>query len=297
MDISWEDARLFLAVAEGGSLSAAARALKLGQPTLSRRIAELELAVGYPLFRRGVRGASLTAGGERLLEPARRMAEWAGELSRVAARADGSPHGIVRLTAPPGIASEVVAPLAATLRRTHPELRLEVLSTMHYLDLARGEADLALRIRPPPEPALTVLATVRRRVRVWVSKGYLAGLPARPALEDLDWITWAPPYDTLPPTPKLQALVPGFRPVFTSDSILVQMRAAEEGVGALATSSAASHLAHTGLVPLDIDLGPDAVAEVHVVCARRALALPRVRALADALIAHLAGEPEGVEPR
>ena len=288
MDISWEDARLFLAVAETGSLSAAARALKLGQPTVSRRLAELEQAVGYQLFRRGVRGASLTASGERLLEPARKMAEWASELSRMAARSEGLPGGVVRLTAAPGIASEVVAPLAGTLRRTHPELRLEVLSTMHYLDLARGEADLALRVRPPPDRALAVLATARHPIRVWVSKAYLRRLPRRPALEDLDWIAWAAPYDSLPPNPQLQALIPGFRPVFTSDSILVQWRAAEEGVGALATSFDAHRSVRTSsLVPLELDLGHQAVTEFHLVCSRRALELPRVRAVADALRSQL----------
>jgi len=284
MDISWDDARLFLAVAEGGSLSAAARTLKQGQPTISRRVAELEQALGYQLFRRGVRGASLTAAGERLLEPSKKMAEWASELSRVATRAEGQPQGLVRLTAPPGIASEIVTPFAASLRRSHPELHLEVLTTMHYLDLSRGESDLALRMHAPADQALTVLATVRQPIRVWVSKEYRRRLPRRPSLADLEWIAWAPPYDTLPPNPQLQALVPEFRPVFTSDSILVQWRAAEDGVGALATASV--RLASTSqLVPLALDLGPHAVAHLQLVCSRRALELPRVRAVAEALVA------------
>jgi DNA-binding transcriptional LysR family regulator len=288
MDISWEDARLFLAVAEAGSLSAAARALALGQPTVSRRLAELEEALGYRLFKRGVRGAALTASGERLLEPSRKMAEWAGELSRVAARGEGAPRGLVRLTAPPGIASEVVAPFAARLRRSHPQLRLEVRSSMAYLDLARGEADLALRVRPPTDRALTVLRTIRHRIQVWAARDYARRLPRRAGLADLDWIAWAPPYDGLPPTPQLQALIPDFQPVFTSDDILIQWRAAEEGVGAMATGSGPHRFARNSrLVPLDFDLGPHGVAQFHLVGARRALELPRVRAVADALLAYL----------
>ena len=291
MDMGWEDARLFLAVAEGGSLSAAARALGLGQPTVSRRLQELEQGLGYPLFRRGVGGAALTASGERLLEPARKMAEWAGELSRIACRSEGAPHGVVRLTAPPGIASEFVAPFAAGLRRAQPQLRLEVLSTMHYLDLVRGEADLALRMRPPTDRALTLLATVRHPIHVWASRDYARRLPRRYGFADLDWIAWAPPYDTLPPNPQLQALLPDFRPVFTSDNLLVQWRAAEEGVGALATGSGPHRFARgSRLVPLALDLGPHAVAEFHVVAARRALELPRVKAVADALLAALPRE-------
>ena len=65
MDLSWEDVRLFLAVAEHGSLSEAARRLRIGQPTVSRRLAELEERLGYPLFERSVEGARLTTPGER----------------------------------------------------------------------------------------------------------------------------------------------------------------------------------------------------------------------------------------
>ena len=82
MDISWDDARLFLAIAETGSFSGAARRLRIGQPTVSRRLAALEYAVGATLFRRSVDGAALTAAGERLVLPAKKMAEWAGELHR-----------------------------------------------------------------------------------------------------------------------------------------------------------------------------------------------------------------------
>ena len=67
-DWSWDDVRIFLAVAEEGSFSAAALKLELGQPTISRRVAMLEESLGYPLFRRGRRGTAITKGGERLLE-------------------------------------------------------------------------------------------------------------------------------------------------------------------------------------------------------------------------------------
>lgn len=84
MNIPWDDVQLFLAIAETGSLSAASRQLRLGQPTVSRRLALLEHQLGYQLFRREVAGARLTSAGEKLLLPARRMAEWAGEISRAA---------------------------------------------------------------------------------------------------------------------------------------------------------------------------------------------------------------------
>src|SRR5262247_439701 len=104
MDIPWEDLKLFLAVVETGSFSGAAKRLRLGQPTISRRLAELEYGLGYKLFERTASGATPTAAAARLLEPARKMAEWAGEVQRAAAAGDRSPQGIVRIAATPGVA-------------------------------------------------------------------------------------------------------------------------------------------------------------------------------------------------
>src|SRR5690606_39050708 len=99
------------------------------------RLQQLEASVGEPLFVRGVQGSALTSLGERMLEPAQRMAEWAGEAQRVAERAQTGPRGVVRVTAPPGIAFDFVVPFAAWLRKVTPELRLEVISTVQYVDL------------------------------------------------------------------------------------------------------------------------------------------------------------------
>src|SRR5688572_25202382 len=104
MDIPWEDVKLFLAVAEARSLSAAARRLRVAQPTVSRRLADLEARLGETLFLRSVDGTAPTSFGESLVEPARRMAECAGDLERAALRADAAPRGVVRITAPPGVA-------------------------------------------------------------------------------------------------------------------------------------------------------------------------------------------------
>ena len=116
MHIPWHDLQVFLAVAEAGSLSAAAKRLRVTQPTVSRRIAELEASVGEALFVRTVDGAAPTSFGERLLEPARRMAEWAAEVDRAAERAETTPRGTVRITAPPGVAFEFAwKPLATAI--------------------------------------------------------------------------------------------------------------------------------------------------------------------------------------
>ncbi|QSQ21698.1 LysR family transcriptional regulator [Pyxidicoccus parkwayensis] len=285
MDISWDDARLFLAIAETGSLSEAARRLRVGQPTVSRRLAALEYSLGTALFRRSVDGAALTAAGERLVLPAKKMAEWAGELHRAAESADNSPKGLVRVTGSPYACFDFLAPFAAHVWQKHPGLRLEVLSTIQYLDLARGEADLALRMKPPTNADLKRVHTLHTPNAVMVSKSLKAKLPKKPTLQQIPWVAWSPPFEAVPPNPQLESLIPGFSPVFTADNFLVMLSAVEAGVGAMVLSKLAHRFSRDrGLVPLDIDLGPYAKGETHLVCAKSALDIPRVRKVSELLV-------------
>ncbi|MFO0723162.1 MAG: LysR family transcriptional regulator [Myxococcota bacterium] len=285
MDLDWADIRLFLAVAESGSLSAAAKKLTVGQPTVSRRLADLEYRVGARLFQRTPAGVQLSAAGERLVEPARRMAEWAGEVARAAAGTERVPSGVVRIAAAPGIAQEVVAPFAAWLRPRLPKIRIELLCSTHFLDLARGEADLALRTKKPSTPDLTTLATLEHTVGVYAAKSYAKGLKKPIQLGSLDWIAWAPPYQDTPPNPQLEAAIPGFVPAFTSDDYLVQLAALDAGMGAMVLGDVRHRFEpKRGRVRLDIDLGPVGRAALHVVAAKSALDAPRVRAVAEVLV-------------
>ncbi|MBK6693434.1 MAG: LysR family transcriptional regulator [Myxococcales bacterium] len=282
MDIPWDDVKVFLAVVEEGSLSKAARRLAMTQPTVSRRIAELEVLLAEALFLRSAGGATLTAYGERLVLPAKRMAESAGEWARAAERSDAQPEGVVRLTAAPGIAYEFVAPFARWLRGKLPAVQLEVISTLQYLDLSRREADLALRMQKPQQRDLVCLAEVKTGVAAFAAPAYAAKLPPKPTARDVDWIGWAPPLDHLSPNPQLAAMIPGFRPVFASDDYAIQLRAAEEGLGAVVLGRVATRFGRPRLTMLDLDLGPYK-GELYLVCARSALAIPRVRVVAELL--------------
>ena len=288
MDIPWEDVRLFLAVAETGSLSQAARKLRIGQPTVSRRLAALEYTLGMTLFRRSAEGTTLTGAGERLLLPARRMAEWAGEVSRAAESSEGAPGGLVRITAPPYVSVAFLVPFAAWLAGQHPGLRLEVLASTQYLDLHRGEADLALRTKEPEPEGLKVVKAFTLESAVFVSKALAAKLPRKPRLSELPWLSWAPPLDSLYPHPQLEKLVPGFTPVFTSDSLQVLLEAAKAGLGALPLPRLHSpHAPPTSLVPLPIELGPLLNRSYYLVCARSALDIPRVRQVCELFASEL----------
>lgn len=288
MDIAWNDLRLFLAVAESGSLSGAARHLRIGQPTVTRRLAALEYSMGSKLFRRSVDGAALTAAGEKLLGPARKMAEWAAEVGRAAEKSDQAPTGMVRVTASPFISFDFLAPFAGWLAQKHPALRLEVISSMQYLDLSRGEADLALRIKPPTSDDLKVLHMFEVDNAVFVSRAIAARLPKKPQWADVPWLAWAPPLDALPPNPQLEQAIPDFRAAFTSDNFLVNYAAAQAGCGAIVLTRARHRFSQpNGMVPLKLELGPHARSELYLVCARSAHDIPRVRKVAELLVDEL----------
>jgi len=290
--IPWNDVQLVLAIADTGSLSAAARALRLTQPTVSRRLADLEAELGEALFRRAVDGTTPTSFGERLLEPARRMAECAAEVDHAVADADRHPRGVVRISAAPGMAYAFVAPFAALLRTKLPDVRLEVVSTTRYVDLVRREADLAIRLqstaRKDVQRDLEVVAAVEHPVAVFAAPSYIATLPRGYGLADLAWIGWCPPLEQLPPNPQLAAVIPGFAPVFGSDDYLVQLRAAETGAGAIVQTRLRYRLEPpSALVELALDLR-QAPAKTHLVAARASLAIPRIRAVAELLAKELA---------
>lgn len=292
MDLRWDDLKLFVAVHEQGSMSGAARVLKLGQPTLSRRISELEATIGEPLFERQSQGTVLTAAGRRLLPAAQGMAEWAREAGLQVSSHPLLPQGKVRIAAPPGIALQLVAPLAAEIRRQYPQIQIEVLSGMEMLNLARGEADLALRTTRPRDADLICLDELDSSMRAYASTSYVARLPARPGFADLDWICWASPYDDLQINQELSARIPDFVPAFASDDYNVQLAACKAGLGVMILPQVLHRHAGLGMTDdlqeIDLDLGPSAVGSLYMVCHKRHRHLPKVQRVIDSIAAEFA---------
>ncbi len=298
MNTSWEDAQTFLAVAEKRSFSAAAGFLGVGQPTISRRVADLESRLGCQLFTRGKQGAELTDAGARLLPAAEQMARWAGEFGRLAQGAEENPAGTVRIAAPPGLAVEVLAPLAAIARERIPEIRLEVLASVDYIDLSRGGADLAIRTRETHEPELATIYSATLEIGVFATAKYRARLVERLLakgepeatfrIEDLDWITWSFPYEQVAPRPMLERVIPDFAPAFASDNYLVLKGALAAGLGVmvLEKQSTTQTPADSDLVEIDLgfSLPPS---QYYLICAKSMRYVPRVRAVADLLIEQL----------
>ena len=147
----WTLTRSFLAVAESGSLSAAARRLGLSQPTLGRHIAEMEAALGLSLFTRQPRGLVPTEAAEALLPHARAMAESAARLTLAAAGRDAALTGSVRLTASRSVAYHLLPPVLADLRRAEPGIEIELVASDETGNLLYREADIALRMYRPTQ--------------------------------------------------------------------------------------------------------------------------------------------------
>ena len=218
------------------------------------------------------------------------MSEWAAEVNRTAERAETTPSGSVRITAPPGVAFDFLAPFASWMKERLPDVHLEVISTIEYLDLSRRAADLALRFASPVQRDVVTLARVDLEVAAFASPAYARSLPRRYTMRDVGWIAWAPPLEHLSPNPELARAIRDFRPVFASDDFLVQQRAAQAGLGAIFLGRVEHRFSAASgggeLVELDIDLG-ELRRTLYLAGARGALEIPRVRAVADLLVAEL----------
>lgn len=282
MPISWDDAQTFLAVTEARSFSKAAKELGVGQPTVSRRIANLEARIGAQLFLRGRGGAELTDDAIDLVPAAQQMARWAGEFARGVAAHESAVSGIVRIAAPPGISVERLGPFARKVKELHPAIVLEVVSGVEHVDLTRGVADLAIRTKPSSEPELVVLQEATSRIGIYARKDYAATLPSPCSWSDVDWISWGHPFEAVAPRPMLEKLIPDFMPVFASDDYLVQKSALFSGLGAMIIGAVEAQ-GHTDSL-VEIDLGVSLPAsEFYLVGAKSSQTVPRIQTIARLL--------------
>lgn len=183
--IDWNQARAFVATAEEGTLSAAARALGLTQPTLGRQVAALEQALGLTLFTRSGRSLLLTEAGEDVLEELRPMARAAERARLVASGNATSLTGTVTVTATDLFAAEMLPPMIARLGQTAPGLRVHVVASNSMRDLLRQEADIAIRHVEPEHPDLIARKVADYSARLYGARALLRERGRPESLEDL----------------------------------------------------------------------------------------------------------------
>ncbi len=178
--LDWAQLQSFVAVAEHGSLSAAARAVNSSQPTLSRHIALLEENVGSRLFDRSKSGVTLTEKGSALFQHAAQMADAAAQVSLVAEGSEQSLSGTVRITASQIVATYLLPDVLTALHARYPEIEVEVAASDDTNNLLRREADIALRMYRPTQNDVIAKHIGDLSVGAYASRDYIAryGMPA-----------------------------------------------------------------------------------------------------------------------
>lgn len=183
--IDWTLVRNFLAVAEQGSLSAAARQLSLSQPTLGRQMRQMETELGVTLFLRQPRGFALTEAGQMILPAARRMQQAMSEIAMAVAGRDSETGGTVRITASEAVSMHILPSILARLRAAHPEIHLDLVATDDSDNLLFREADIALRMYRPEQLEIVTRKLGALEIGTCAADSYLNthGTPSAP--EDL----------------------------------------------------------------------------------------------------------------
>ncbi len=280
----WDDVRVFLAVCEKKSLAIGAKDAGLDRSTASRRIAALETALGSRLFLRTRDGLRPSPAGLRLQVHAQRMADEARAF-RASAEDTSSVVGRVRVATTESIAAMLVREGLLRLRERHPRLELELLGGNRVLDLARGEADLGLRVVKVAEPSLKVRRVAKLPFALFASEAYVRqrGRPRTDAeLAGHDVITMAAELANLPESRWLEAR-PGVHVVLRTSSMTAMLTAILDGFGVGAVTGPWGErelslcklmdLPHIPARPLFLVMHPDAASR------------PAVRAVADAITA------------
>ena len=185
MEPEWSDFKVLLALAGAGSVAGAARELRVDNSTASRRLAALEEAVGARLIIRGGREFNWTAEGRTLLAAAEAMEAAASGATRSVRTAKADVEGTVRVSVSPGFVPVLLRFMLPAFREKHPGLSVELSGAYHRVDLAKGEADVAVRMARPAETDLVARRAFDTGWFVYASKAYLDtnGWPESP--EDL----------------------------------------------------------------------------------------------------------------
>lgn len=184
----WNRARAFLVTAEEGSLSAAARALGVAQPTLGRQVTALEEELGVVLFERVGHKLQLTPSGLELLEHVRAMGEAANRVALAASGQSQQLEGRVAITASEINAVYLLAPLIAPLRQLHPGIEIEIIASNTAQDLRRREADIALRNFRPTQPDLVATKVRESAAGLYAQRQYFEQLGQPTTSSDLEAI-------------------------------------------------------------------------------------------------------------
>ena len=189
-DLDWSLVQAFLAVAETGSLSGAAKLLGSSQPTLGRQIKAVEAQLGSELFHRQPRGLSLTETGAALVDPARAMRDAVQQIALKAAGQQQRLDGTVRITASLVISAYFMPRIIANLRTLEPDIEIELVPSDASSNLLYREADIAVRMYRPTQLDLVTQNLGEIQISTFAAHSYLErrGMPTAQTFMDHDFV-------------------------------------------------------------------------------------------------------------
>jgi DNA-binding transcriptional LysR family regulator len=234
MNFEWNDLHIFLHVVRGGTIGAAADALRVDVTTVRRRLAALEQATGITLFVKGGRRLLLTAEGERIFSIASQMENLGSEIAHNATDAAREFAGVVRVSTMEGFGSFYLAARLSRFVKLHPQLKIQLVNAQHALNLSEREADLSINMVSPEHGRLMVRKVGQFTVGLYGAASYLQSAGTPKTVDDLQnhsFITYVDELISVPQVRWLTDLVPSPRTPFVCTSLTAQYHAACEGAG------------------------------------------------------------------
>jgi DNA-binding transcriptional LysR family regulator len=280
MDANWDDLRVFLTLAREGTLSTAAKALGVSHPTVSRRVQALEQQIGARLFERLPDRFVPTSAGEELLADTEAMEKAALSIQRRSAGLSDTVSGVVRLSAGEAMAV-LVARHLPRLRAQLQQIEFELVASHTLANLSRREADLLIREQVPDLAGIVTRKLCNVAYAIYVRHDFPLKRTAMPALVDLTWIGFDDDHGYMPGQRWIHEQI-GRRPEIRVNNWLVLHDAVRSGAGLgvlpcyLADQD--PRLRRVGSVL------PEITTEQWLLVHRDLRALPRVRAVMDALV-------------
>jgi DNA-binding transcriptional LysR family regulator len=232
--MEWDDLKYLLAVARAGNVTNAARRLRVSIATVSRRLAALERRLGVRMFDRKASGYTLTAAGDATRAKAEEVEQAVLSVERQVLGRDLNPVGKVTITTADDIAACVIAPRLAEFARRLPGISLDIIASFDVANLARREADVALRTVRPAQGDFVVRQAGWWNLGLYAGKAYAQAqrlAPGQPDLSSAAIITWTDAYAHLNGGPWFAEHARGAPVALAANSRLVQQAACRAGVG------------------------------------------------------------------
>jgi DNA-binding transcriptional LysR family regulator len=285
MDANWDDLRVFLTLAREGTLTTAAKALGVSHPTVARRVQALEQQIGARLFERLPDRFVPTSAGEELLSDTEAMERAAHSIRRRSAGLSDTVSGTVRLSAGEAMAA-LIARHLPELREQLKQIEFEVIASHTLANLSRREADLLIREQVPELAGIVARKLGRVAYAIYAARDFPLRRQGKgatmAALAELPWIGFDDDHSYMPGQHWLHEQRSGRRPEIRGNDWLVLHEATRAGAGLALLPCYLGDpdpaLRRVGAVVADV------FADQWLLVHRDLRALPRVRAVMDAVI-------------